>query len=190
MSHHSSAATYVYHFAPFEPCSLCLQELFFSGQVNAASFMLPEEHGYDNEQVIDGSGRNLIYNLYREAPGFLLRNHLSNAEEPFPFAVGASSSSFCYVPYGQSGGYGGRCVNSRACQTLQHAMRHNIKGIAVYKNLSRSSGALASSQTSLAAQADFSWGQCGRLCLLSHVVCLQVRECSGLWVHPSVLSSH
>jgi hypothetical protein len=64
---------------------------------------------YDSSQeIVDKSGRNLMFHLHKEAPGFLLRNHRSNTEEPISIAPGASSSVFCYIPYGNDGGYGGR----------------------------------------------------------------------------------
>lgn len=95
-----------------EACSHCnfyLQELFFSGMVVQQGFRPPREDNSD-ERAFDSSGRNLIYHLHRHAPGFLLRDHLSALDEAVPFTVGASSSAFCYVPYGQANGYGGRYV--------------------------------------------------------------------------------
>ena len=93
----------------YSHCGFCLQELFFSGMVSSGGFRLPEEDSPD-QQVFDGNGRNLIYHLHRDTPGFLLRDHLSQIDEAVPFSLGASSSAFCYVPYGQAGGYGGRCA--------------------------------------------------------------------------------
>jgi hypothetical protein len=89
-----------------------VQELFFSGTINHDAAYIPENA--TEHSLFDRSGRSIVYQLHKDAPGFLLRNHLSPEDENIPLEQGATSSVFCYVPYGQAGGYGGRWASVHA----------------------------------------------------------------------------
>ena len=89
-----------------------MQELFFSGAIPPHS--LPQLNESSRSVYgTDNSGRGTLWLLHRNEPTFLLANHWDDPDrshkgKPVPMPIGASSSHFCYVPYGQAGGYGGR----------------------------------------------------------------------------------
>ena len=86
---------------------MLLQELFFSGAIPSSSF--PKLNASSGElEHRDVSGRGTLHTLWKHEPGFLVRNHRDPDEQPYSFAAGASASTFCFVPYGQAGGYGAR----------------------------------------------------------------------------------
>jgi len=60
----------------------------------------------------DVSGRGTMYLTHRNRTGWVLRNHWEPKDVRVPLNRGASNSVFCFVPYGQSGGYGGRYVSA------------------------------------------------------------------------------
>jgi hypothetical protein len=92
-------------------CSMlhAVQELFFSGAIPQGTIP-PFNNSTQHLGNTDQSGRGTAYTLFRNTPKFLLRNHRTEPELAVPVVQGASSSSFCLVPYGQVGGYGGRFV--------------------------------------------------------------------------------
>ena len=79
--------------------------MFFSGAIPDSTF--PENLGTPE----DVSGRGSMYLLHHTRPGWIIRNHRNKTETPMKLYRGASNSVFCYVPYGQAGGYGARYVS-------------------------------------------------------------------------------
>ena len=90
--------------------TLSMQELFFCGAIPPKTIPdVDKSTGKIGNARRDIGGRGSLYALHRGRPGFNIINTWNTSETPVNALKGSLASEFCYIPYGQGGGYGGRC---------------------------------------------------------------------------------